>query len=192
MKPSGCEATRLADLGPRVCILGPSNSGKSTLATAIGTARGAEVIHLDRLYHHPDSDWEPRPKAQFVALHDHAIEGDSWVIDGNYSSCFPQRFARATGLILLDIPTWTSLARYFRRTLFERHGRAGRLQGARDSVKWTMIRHIALVTPGNRARYAELFRESDLPKIGLMSARDIERFCQAERLRPARPRPTLR
>jgi adenylate kinase family enzyme len=25
----------LDDLGPRICIMGPSNSGKSTLATAI-------------------------------------------------------------------------------------------------------------------------------------------------------------
>jgi cytidylate kinase len=27
--------TRLSDLGPRICLMGPSNSGKSTLAGAI-------------------------------------------------------------------------------------------------------------------------------------------------------------
>ncbi|WP_313442401.1 hypothetical protein [Brevundimonas sp.] len=41
----------LAELGPRICIMGPSNSGKSTLAVAIGDAKGLEVVHLDRLRH---------------------------------------------------------------------------------------------------------------------------------------------
>ncbi len=178
---------RLADLGPRICILGPSNSGKSTLAAAIGAAHGHDVIHLDLLYHHPNSDWEPRPKDEFIALHDMAIQGDRWVIDGNYSRGFPQRLARATGLILLDIPTAASLLRYVRRTLFERHGRAGGLEGCKDSIKWIMIHHIGVVTPRNRKRYAELFRQTDLPKIGLLSARDIDRFYRTEALQPVRP-----
>jgi adenylate kinase family enzyme len=178
---------RLADLGPRICILGPSNSGKSTLATAIGAACGISVIHLDQLYHHPNSDWEPRPKEEFIALHDLAISGDQWVIDGNYSSGFPQRLSRATGLILLDIPTSTSLLRYVRRTIFERHDRAGGLESCKDSLKWRMIHHIGVVTRRNRRRYADVFRQADLPKIGLLSARDIERFYRAETLKPVRP-----
>ena len=176
--------TRLADLGPRICILGPSNSGKSTLAAAVGEARGLEVIHLDRLYHLPDTDWEPRPKEDFTRLHDQAILGDRWVMDGNYSRLFPQRFARATGVILLDVPTSTSLLRYFRRTLFEKD-RIGALDGCKDSVKWLMIHHVAVVTPRNRRRYAELFGGIDLPKISLPSAREIDRFYRDEALRRA-------
>ena len=45
--------TRLQDLGQRICILGPSSSGKSTLAAAIGDACGLEVVHLDLLHHLP-------------------------------------------------------------------------------------------------------------------------------------------
>lgn len=178
---------RLADLGPRICILGPSNSGKSTLAAAIGAVLGLPTIHLDQLYHYPNSDWAPRPADHFIALHDAAIQGDRWVIDGNYSRGFPQRLARATGLILLDVSTATSLLRYARRTIFERHGRAGGLEGGKDSLKWSMIRHIAMVTPRNRERYAALFLQTELPKIGLLSARDIKRFYQVEALkRPPR------
>ena len=66
----------LDDLGTRICIMGPSNSGKSTLAGAIGRAKGLEVVHLDRLRHVPDTDWVPRPPDAFAALHDRAIEGD--------------------------------------------------------------------------------------------------------------------
>ena len=93
----------LDELGSRICIMGPSNSGKSTLAVAIGRTRGLPPIHLDQLHHRPNTDWEPRPDEEFRALHDAAILGPRWVIDGNYARCLPQRLERATGVILLDV-----------------------------------------------------------------------------------------
>lgn len=115
--------------------MGPSSSGKSTLAEAIGRARDLPVIHLDQLHHEPHTDWQPRPEAEFIALHDKALKGESWVMEGNYSRCLPQRLARATGFILLDASTMVSLGRYLRRCWFQRQ-RAGGLEGGQDSVKW--------------------------------------------------------
>jgi adenylate kinase family enzyme len=172
----------LDDLGPRICVMGPSNSGKSTLATAIGRARGLTPIHLDLLYHIPNTDWRPRTEEEFIALHDEALSGVSWVIDGNYSSCLPQRLARATGLILLDTSTATSLLRYLRRSWFERN-RVGGLEGGMDSVKWAMIWHIAVATRRDRKRHAEMFVHINLPKIRLSTAREINRFYRSEGLR---------
>lgn len=177
----------LQSLGPRICILGPSNSGKSTLAAAIGAALGLDVIHLDTFYHLPGTDWCPRPRDEFMALHDREIMKERWVMDGNYSICMPQRLARATGVILLDVPTTTSLLRYFRRTLFQRDGRIGALEGGRDSIKWEMIHHIALTTPANRKRYAAMLEEMSRPVIALRSPAAIARFYQTENLtRPVR------
>lgn len=79
----------LSELGTRICVLGPSNSGKSTLAAAIGRKLGIEVVHLDQLHHVPSSDWQPRPANEFLALHDEAINREQWVMEGNYSSCMP-------------------------------------------------------------------------------------------------------
>lgn len=165
---------KLASLGPRICIVGPSNSGKSTLAEAIARKCALEPVHLDQLYHQPHTDWEPRPADEFTALHDAAIAGERWVMDGNYSSCMPQRLRRATGVILLDISTPLSLLRYLRRTWFERD-RRGALEGGRDSVKWAMIHHIAVVTPRNRRRYVEMVEGLDLPTVTLPSAAAIRR-----------------
>ena len=171
----------LDDLGPRICIIGPSNSGKSTLATAIGRARGLPVIHLDQLYHRPNTDWEPRPAAEFVALHDAAVTGERWVMDGNYSRCFPQRLARATGVILLDTSTAVSLFRYVRRCWFETE-RFGALDGGKDSIKWSMIRHIAIASQANRKRYQALFESCTLAKLRLATPGALASFYQAERL----------
>ena len=163
----------LSELGDRVCIMGPSNSGKSTLAEAIARKNHTPAVHLDLLYHLPGTDWEPRPFAEFQRLHDAAIQAPRWVIDGNYSQLLPQRLARATGWILLDISTPLSLVRYLRRSLSSR-GRIGAIEGGKDSVKWNMLRHITSTTRKNRNRYAELQHTIELPKVHLVSARQIK------------------
>lgn len=163
---------RLEELGERICVLGPSNSGKSTLAAAIARKRGLTAVHLDQLHHLPYTDWRPRPSHEFVTLHDEAIANDRWVMDGNYSTLFPQRFERATGVILMDISTGASLFRYIRRTLFDTR-RYGALDGGRDSLKFAVLHHISAVTPGNRKRYAAIYRHLLLPKIYLRSIRAI-------------------
>lgn len=171
----------LDDLGPRICIVGPSNSGKSTLAAAIGRARGLPPIHLDQLYHLPNTDWQPRPAEAFIALHDAAITAEHWVMEGNYARCMKQRFARATGIILLGNSVSLSLFRYLRRSWFQR-GRIGALEGGQDSVKWDMIRYIAVTGPKNQQRYRQMLGEIDLPQIRLGSARDLSSFYRAESL----------
>jgi len=151
----------LRDFGRRIMICGPSNSGKSSLAAAIGSKIGAPAIHLDQFRHLPNTDWQQRPDDEFEALHDAAITGDAWVMDGNYSKLMSQRLARATGIILLGDNRWLNLFRYARRTLFEQQ-RVGALDGQRDSIKWEMVRWIVVVSPTNLARYRK-----ELPATGL-------------------------
>ncbi|MBA8733831.1 AAA family ATPase [Chromobacterium violaceum] len=171
----------LENLGPRICILGPSNSGKSTLAEAIARKRDLSVIHLDQLFHQPNTNWMPRTKIEFIHLHDQAIEMPRWVMDGNYTWHISQRLERATGFILLDISAGISLFRYVRRALFE-HDRPGALEGGRDSLKWEMIYHIAVTTRKNRVRYAQMFEHISLTKLKLTSQHELNRFYQAEGL----------
>lgn len=172
----------LDELGTRICIMGPSNSGKSTLAQAIGQAKGLAVVHLDQLHHFPRTNWVPRPPFEFAALHNKAITGDRWVIEGNYTRLLPQRLERATGFILLDVPTTTSLYRYVRRCWFERDLR-GALEGGRDSVKWDMIRHIAFTTRGNRTRYRDMINGIGLPKVRIASTSTLADFYRTNCLR---------
>jgi adenylate kinase family enzyme len=171
----------LNDLGPRIIILGPSNSGKSTLAEAIARARGLEAVHLDQLHHQPGTDWVQRPYEDFVRLHAEAIAGERWAMDGNYSRLLPARLQRATGVIRLELPTAVSLYRYARRSWFERR-RVGGLDGGRDSVKWVMIHHIAVTTRANRKRNSRAFDDIRLPKVRLESPAALNEFYRANGL----------
>lgn len=155
----------LQDLGPRIALLGPSNAGKSTLALALGEKLGYPVTHLDQLNHTPHTDWVPRPKAEFAALHEQAILGESWVIEGNYSRLVPRRFERATGAILITSNAWLRLGRYVRRTLGKTSDRAGTVEGAPEYIKWEMVDWILFKTPANAKRYAEMIRQTQLPAV---------------------------
>lgn len=171
----------LDDLGPRICILGPSGSGKSTLAVAIAQSRGMEAVHLDRLHHLPNTDWVPRPPAEFATLHDAAIMGECWAMDGNYLGLLAQRLSRATGFILLDLSTAISLYRYIRRCWFERD-RRGALEGGRDTVKWSMIHHIVVAARASRAGHDDLFASVTVPKLRIPSRAALDAFYRVNGL----------
>ena len=162
----------LAALGPRICIFGPSNAGKSTLAAKLGRKLDIPLVHLDLLHHLPGTDWQPRPQEDFDRLHDEAIAGERWIIEGNYSRLMPERLKRATGVIWIDTPVAGNLWRYFRRTLFEGE-RAGALEGGKDSIKLLMVRHIVFVQPGSRGKMARMIADSGVPLLHIRSLGEL-------------------
>ena len=165
-------------LGPRICVCGPSCSGKSTLAVALGRRLGLPVIHLDRLRFIPGSDWEQRPNGELEALHEEAVSGERWIIDGNYRGLVPRRLEAATGIVeLLTGSVPARLFRYARRTLFE-DDRAGNLEGNRDSIKWDMVRWIAFTEPLRRRAHLAMLRGSGLPMVEVTSFPALRELCR--------------
>lgn len=169
----------LAALGKRIVILGPSNAGKSTLAVAIANRLDIPVFHLDQFRHLPNTDWQVRPDDEFAALHDAAILGESWVMEGNYSRLMPQRFARATGGILVTSNHWLRFGRYLKRTLINRKDRAGHLEGTKDSIKWSMIEWVLIKTRNSHVKYGRVLRESGLPAIECHTAKALNDLYEA-------------
>jgi len=127
-------------LGKRICIIGGGSCGKSTLAAALGKKMCLEtVIHLDQLAHIPNTQWTPKPREEIIAEHSKIIEKDSWIIEGNYSYCLPERIARATHIIRLDFPFWFSIANFIIRCHFSKKERFGMLEGARDFINIPLL-----------------------------------------------------
>jgi adenylate kinase family enzyme len=85
----------------RIAVVGSGGSGKSWLATRLADATGLPVIHLDKEFWKPG--WVMTAKAQRVVMHEAWIAGERWIIDGNYASLMPPRFAAADLVIFLDI-----------------------------------------------------------------------------------------
>jgi adenylate kinase family enzyme len=166
----------LSALGPRIMICGPSNAGKSTLCVALAARLGdTPAIHLDRFRFLPGTDWAERPDADFADLHDAAIAGERWVMDGNYSKLMPQRLSRATGVVLCGDDRWANLMRYFGRTLFQKD-RAGALEGGTERLKWAMVRWILVASPKNLRRYRETLPKAGLPLVETRSMAALKRL----------------
>jgi adenylate kinase family enzyme len=171
-------------LGDRIMVLGPSNAGKSTLATALSAKLKLPIVHLDQLQHLPNTDWEPRAEDDFKALHDEAILDERWIMDGNYSRLMRKRFERATGVILLTSNHWLRLGRYLKRTLINPDARLGQLEGGQETLKWQMIDWILFKTPQNSRRYAGMVEAAGLPHVHCKSVKDLHALYETWDLTP--------
>lgn len=147
-------------LGPRICIIGTSSTGKSTLCHRLATTYGMTPVHLDTLYHQPYGNWIARPPTEFHALHDAAIDDDSWVMDGNYTKTMAKRFERATAIIDIRMNRFGCLWRFLKRYWQTREGqhRYGQPADLQEKFNWTMITHILAIqslSPSRRHKYKE-------------------------------------
>ena len=87
----------------KIIIIGCPGSGKSTLARALHELTKIPLHYLDMMYWNYDRTIVDKPIFR-ERLAD-AMSGDSWIIDGNYSSTMEMRIAACDTVILLDYPT---------------------------------------------------------------------------------------
>ena len=84
----------------RVIIIGCPGSGKSTFARALQPKTGLPLVYLDML--NWNSDRTTVPREVFRARLADALNGQEWIIDGNYCSTMEQRIAAADTIFFLD------------------------------------------------------------------------------------------
>jgi len=98
-----------------VSVVGCSGSGKTTLARSLARALGAPCVELDSIFHQPG--WSPLGDEEFRGRVTAATEGESWVVDGNYSVVREIVWRRADTVVWIDLPYATVMARTIRRTV---------------------------------------------------------------------------
>ena len=85
----------------RILVIGAPGSGKSTFSRSLAQLTGLPLTHIDRLY------WNERGehigREELVTRLLPILEGEGWIIDGNFSATFPLRLEYATTVILLDV-----------------------------------------------------------------------------------------
>ena len=81
-------------------IVGCGGAGKSTLARQLGEKLDLPVVHLDKLFWRPG--WEHISRPEFDELHRKAMEGETWILDGDYSRTMAERIKHCDTVIYLD------------------------------------------------------------------------------------------
>lgn len=99
----------------RIAIIGPSGAGKSTLARMLGEKTGLPVCHIDALHWQPG--WVESTREETYRKVAQVVAEEEWITDGNYSTSFDVRMARADTVIFLDFPRRIYMGRVIKRTL---------------------------------------------------------------------------
>ena len=166
-------------IGRRVCVIGTSGSGKTTVARAIAECRGYTYIDNDAIIWR--ANWLQTPSDQSYAEKDLATRGDGWVTDGNLGKDAEDQLvlSRCDTLVWLDLPRtvvhWQVIRRTFGRVIKRTplaHGNreSVRTMLSRDSIIWWSIKTFAR----RRRQYGELFARGEQPHlIRLTSRRQI-------------------
>lgn len=117
-------------------MVGTTGSGKTALARRLAERLGYRYVELDALHWNPN--WTSTPVDEFRVHVARAVEGDAWVVDGNYSKVADIVWTRADTIVWLDYPLpvilWRLLRRTVRRVLTRQELWAGNRENLRRTI----------------------------------------------------------
>lgn len=161
----------------RVLILGPSGSGKSTLCERVGRRLNLPIVHLDYYYWNPG--WHETTKDEWEQKIRNLISGDSWVMDGNYTSTLVVRSRRADTVIFIDTPRRISYLRVLLRFLkYRGNSRPDLGEGCPEKIDRDFLEWIWYYPKTRRPAILRFLKKLERSKnvIILKGQREIERF----------------
>jgi adenylate kinase family enzyme len=89
----------------RVVVIGNSGGGKSAIARALARRFDLPWVDVDALLWGPG--WTLAPADVYETEHGRLIAGARWVLDGlGRPESIPDRLARASDVVLVDMPLW--------------------------------------------------------------------------------------
>jgi adenylate kinase family enzyme len=89
----------------RVVVIGNGGGGKSTLARRLAAQSDCPCVEIDAVLWQPG--WRLTPADMYDVEHTRLIAQERWIIDGlGRQESIPQRLARSTDIVLIDMPLW--------------------------------------------------------------------------------------
>lgn len=160
----------------KILVLGSSGAGKSTFARELGARLGIEAIHLDSYYWQPD--WVSTPPEEWEERVRKLLEGESWVMDGNYRSSLPLRLEAADTVVFLERNRLVCLLRCVGRFLRHRgKSRPEMAAGCNEKIDREFLRWIWNYPRDVKPGIMELLgRQSGKTVIILRGDREIRAF----------------
>ncbi len=113
-----------SSIGDRILVLGCPGSGKSTFARQLQEKTGLPLIHLDNVWWRADRTHISRE--EFDRALAELLQGERWIIDGNYSRTVEVRLRACDTAFFLDYPEEVCMA-----------GIIARVGQVRPDMPWT-------------------------------------------------------
>ena len=153
-------------VGNKILVLGCPGSGKSTFARQLQEKTGLPLIHLDNVWWRADRTHISRE--EFDRALAELLQGERWIIDGNYSRTVEVRLRACDTAFFLDYPEEVCMA-----------GIIARVGQNRPDMPWTestldpelvaMVRNYAA---SDRPVLLSLFRKYPEKQVITFTSRD--------------------
>ncbi len=161
----------------RIIIIGCPGSGKTTFSRILAEKTGLPLIHLDYYYHQKKYNYYENKAAWFEKVRE-LVKGKEWIIDGNYSSTFAERFAVADEVIWIDLPRRIVLYRLFKRRL-QFHGKTRPDMPAewREKISWEFLKFVWSFNKKYKQRIYDMMEKFPSTKVvTLRSPKEVEEY----------------
>lgn len=116
----------------KICIIGCSGTGKTTLANNLGKELKLPVYHLDGINYF--SNWEARDKNERDKIILEKINEDKWIIDGTYNSTLLQRLEKSDFIIFLDYSSFAQISGVIGRFIKNRGKEKEEIPGCKEQM----------------------------------------------------------
>jgi adenylate kinase family enzyme len=127
----------------RINIVGTSGSGKSTAGKLIAKKLGYPYVELDEIYWKPN--WTESTEEELFSNLERSLEGESWVLDGNYSRTVPIKWRRVQWVVWLDFPYWLTLYQVISRTIRRSVTKEALWAGNRESLRKALFSRDSII-----------------------------------------------
>lgn len=165
----------------RIAVVGVTGSGKTTLARNIARLLDIRHVELDALHWAPN--WTPVPDDVFQERAGRALDGDRWVVDGNYSKVRDIVWRRADTVVWLDYALPLILWRLLWRTL-DRIVTRQELWGKNRERLWTqfftrdsLFLWACQTYPRRRREYPALLARPEYAHLAVVRLRSPRAAC---------------
>jgi adenylate kinase family enzyme len=161
----------------KILVIGSGGAGKSIFSRRLGEKTGIEVIHLDKLYW--CAGWLEPPKDEWRRTVETAVNGDEWIMDGNFGGTMEMRLAACDTAIFLEMPRTVCLYRILKRWLTYRNtNRPDMTEGCNEKIDFEFLKWIWEYPKKNRPAVEEKLKrfENDKTIIRLKSNAEVEDF----------------
>ena len=153
----------------KICIIGCSGTGKTTLANNLGKELNLPVYHLDGINYF--ANWEARNKKERDKIILEKAAEDKWIIDGTYNSTLPQRLKKSDFIIFLDYSQFASITGVIGRFIKNRGKEKKEIPGCKEHIDWKFFWWVINWRKNKRNEIIKMINQIDRSKVYIFKNR---------------------
>lgn len=153
----------------RICIIGGSGTGKTTLANNLGKKLNLPVYHIDGINYL--KNWEIRDKKERDEIILKKAYEDKWIMDGTYISTLKERLKRADYIIYLDYSSFSQVMGVLKRFIKEKGTERPEIPGCKERMNFKFFSWVVKWRKNKRKVIIENLKEIDNNKIHIFKTR---------------------